>query len=69
MAKGQRGMSVWLLRRYFAECRCTPAIIQRYLGKISGPLLHRIDIQFELAAPPYKLDLVHAHHKERRARG
>src|SRR5579883_338807 len=23
------------------ECRCTPALIQRYLGKISGPLLDR----------------------------
>ena len=30
------------------ECRCTPGIIQRYLGKISGPLLDRIDIHVEL---------------------
>jgi magnesium chelatase family protein len=36
------------------ECRCTPAIIQRYLGKISGPLLDRIDIQIEVPAVPFK---------------
>jgi len=36
------------------DCRCTPAIIQRYLAKISGPLLDRIDIQTEVPAVPYK---------------
>jgi magnesium chelatase family protein len=36
------------------ECRCTPAIIQRYLGKISGPLLDRIDIHVEVPAVPYQ---------------
>jgi magnesium chelatase family protein len=36
------------------ECRCTPAIIQRYLGRISGPLLDRIDIHIEVPAVPYK---------------
>ncbi len=36
------------------ECRCTPATIQRYLGKISGPLLDRIDIHIEVPAVPYK---------------
>jgi magnesium chelatase family protein len=36
------------------ECRCTPAMIQRYLGKISGPLLDRIDIHVEVPAVPYK---------------
>ena len=36
------------------ECRCTGAIIQRYLGKISGPLLDRIDIHIEVPAVPYK---------------
>jgi magnesium chelatase family protein len=36
------------------ECRCTPAIIQRYLGKVSGPLIDRIDIQIEVPAVPYK---------------
>ena len=36
------------------ECRCTPGIIQRYLAKISGPLLDRIDIHIEVPAVPYK---------------
>lgn len=30
------------------ECLCGPAVIQRYLGKISGPLLDRIDLQVEV---------------------
>jgi len=32
------------------ECVCTPVQIRRYLGRISGPLLDRIDIQVEVAA-------------------
>jgi magnesium chelatase family protein len=36
------------------DCRCTGAIIQRYLGKISGPLLDRIDLHIEVPAVPYK---------------
>jgi magnesium chelatase family protein len=35
------------------ECRCTGAIIQRYLAKISGPLLDRIDLHIEVPAVPY----------------
>lgn len=32
------------------ECLCTPHQIARYLAKISGPLLDRIDLQVEVAA-------------------
>ncbi len=33
-----------------AECHCSPVQIQRYAGKISGPLLDRIDLHIEVAA-------------------
>lgn len=33
-----------------AECICSPERISRYLGKLSGPLLDRIDIQVNLKA-------------------
>jgi len=36
------------------DCRCTPAIIQRYLGKVSGPLLDRIDMHIEVPAVNYQ---------------
>jgi len=32
------------------RCRCTPDIAARYLRKLSGPLLDRIDIQLEVPA-------------------
>ncbi|RMF69555.1 MAG: ATP-binding protein [Calditrichaeota bacterium] len=36
------------------ECSCTPPQIQRYLARISGPLLDRIDIHVEVPAVRYK---------------
>jgi magnesium chelatase family protein len=33
-------------------CRCTPDQVARYRGKLSGPLLDRIDLQIEVAAVP-----------------
>ncbi len=35
------------------HCVCTPGQIQRYLSKISGPLLDRIDIHCEIQAVPF----------------
>lgn len=35
-------------------CRCTPKEISRYLGRISGPLLDRIDMQLEVSAVPVR---------------
>ncbi len=36
------------------ECSCSPPQIQRYLGRISGPLMDRIDIHIEVPAVKYK---------------
>ena len=35
------------------NCVCTPGQIQRYMNKISGPLLDRIDIHCEIQAVPF----------------
>ena len=40
------------LGHYNGKCRCTPDKIARYRGKISGPLLDRIDVQIEVPAVP-----------------
>lgn len=36
------------------ECTCTPLQIQKYMGKISGPLLDRIDLHIEVPAVKFK---------------
>ncbi len=36
------------------DCVCAPGIVQRYLNKISGPLLDRIDIHVEVTPVPFK---------------
>ncbi|MBC6961187.1 MAG: ATP-dependent protease [Nitrosomonas sp.] len=45
------------LGHYEGKCRCTPDQVARYRGKISGPLMDRIDIQIEVPALP-KEDLL-----------
>ena len=36
------------------DCHCTVPQIERYMAKISGPLLDRIDIHIEVPAVPFK---------------
>jgi magnesium chelatase family protein len=45
------------------ECRCTSHQIQRYMSKISGPLLDRIDLHLEVPALP-SADLLTNIHSE-----
>ena len=36
------------------DCVCSPGIVQKYLNKISGPLLDRIDIHIEVVPVPFE---------------
>ncbi|MPN46331.1 Competence protein ComM [bioreactor metagenome] len=36
------------------ECVCPPGAVQKYLNRISGPLLDRIDIQIEIVPVPFE---------------
>jgi magnesium chelatase family protein len=36
------------------SCNCSPNQVEKYLGKISGPLLDRIDIHVEVPAVPFR---------------
>lgn len=35
------------------ECTCSPQMVQRYLNKVSGPLLDRIDLHVEVTPVPF----------------
>jgi magnesium chelatase family protein len=37
-----------------AECACAPPAVQRYLARVSGPLLDRIDLHVEVPAVRYR---------------
>ncbi len=36
------------------ECTCVPQVIQKYMAKVSGPLMDRIDLHIEVPAVKYK---------------
>ncbi len=36
------------------DCVCAPGVVQKYLNKISGPLLDRIDIHIEVVPVPFR---------------
>ncbi len=36
------------------SCKCTPGQIERYMGRVSGPLLDRIDLHIEVPAVPFE---------------
>ncbi len=36
------------------DCVCSPGIVQKYLNKISGPLMDRIDLHVEVVPVPFK---------------
>jgi magnesium chelatase family protein len=35
-------------------CKCSPVVIERYMGRVSGPLIDRIDIHIEVPPVPWK---------------
>lgn len=46
------------------ECVCAPGVVQKYLNKISGPLLDRIDIHIEVTPVPFG-ELSRVQHSEK----
>jgi magnesium chelatase family protein len=36
------------------QCACAPPLVQRYLARVSGPLLDRIDLHVEVPAVRYR---------------
>jgi magnesium chelatase family protein len=41
-------------------CKCPPPAVERYMGRISGPLLDRIDLHIEVPAVPFQELSAHA---------
>ena len=37
----------------YKDCQCAPHIVQNYLGKISGPMLDRVDMHIEVTPVEY----------------
>jgi predicted ATPase with chaperone activity len=36
------------------QCKCNPLQVERYIGRISGPLLDRLDIHIEVPSVPFR---------------
>lgn len=36
------------------QCKCGPIVVEKYLGRLSGPLLDRIDLHVEVPAVPFE---------------
>jgi magnesium chelatase family protein len=49
-----------------AECRCDDAAVAKYVSKLSGPLLDRIDLQIEVSRVPFD-EMARPEHAERSA--
>lgn len=49
------------------KCNCAPPVVQRYMARISGPLMDRIDIHIEVPAVHYR-DLSAAYESEKSER-
>lgn len=52
--KATRGCPCGYFNDRTRDCHCTQPMIQRYVSKISGPLLDRIDIHIDVPAVNYK---------------
>jgi magnesium chelatase family protein len=48
------------------DCVCSPGLVQKYLNKISGPLLDRIDLHVEVT--PVSFDEMSAKHEEEKSK-
>lgn len=35
-------------------CKCSPVLVEKYMGRVSGPLLDRIDLHIEVPAVPFQ---------------
>ena len=48
------GCPCWYVTDPKRRCKCTPNQIERYLSRISGPLVDRIDIHVDVPAVPFR---------------
>ena len=53
-ANGKRNQPCGYLGDAKHPCKCAPIAVEKYLGRISGPLLDRIDLHIEVPSVPYE---------------